>query len=191
MLFVGCKKKDIKEDNNNQTTTQNSENKGDAKVDDSSSTSGKTETTDSVKEGTTDSVKKDTPDLPETKEMLIYGIQNETLESQQVSVSIPKKSKITAEFIVDQVVDVFAENSLDIGIDSVTQEGDKVIVSFKADKAPLTNVGAGVETTILDSISMSLLDNLDTCKNVIFRVEGKAYTSGHIELGIDEVYKWK
>lgn len=124
-------------------------------------------------------------------EIFIYGIQGETLESEQVGVLIPEEAEITADYIVNQVVEVFAEDSIEIGIDSVIVEGDNVIVSFQSDKAPLYNVGSGVESTILDSFAMSLLDNIETCKNVIFRVEGKAYQSGHIELGIDEIYKWK
>ncbi len=144
---------------------------------------------DEVKTG--DDEEKTNDEVPSNSELLIYGIQGETLESEQVGVLIPEETVITSEYIVNQVVEVFAEDSIDIGIDSVLEEGDNVIVSFQADKAPLYNVGSGVESTILDSISMSLLDNVPTCKNVIFRVEGKAYQSGHIELGIDEIYKWK
>lgn len=124
-------------------------------------------------------------------EILIYGIQSDTLESEQVGVFVPEEIAITPEYVVNQVIEVFREDSIDIGIDSVITEGDNVIVSFQGDKAPLYNVGSGVESTILDSIAMSLLDNIATCKNVIFRVEGKAYQSGHIKLGIDEIYKWK
>ena len=173
-VFSGCRNKEDKVSQNNQSeedtnlpaddnTSEDPDNTGDA---------------DSGKEP----AGSDTPEVPETKEVLLYGIQNDTLESEQVTVAVPKESKITAEFIVSQVVDVFADDSIEIGIDSVTEEGDKVIVSFLKDKAPLAKVG---------SISMSLLDNLDTCKNVIFRVEGNAYASGHIELDKDEVYKWK
>jgi hypothetical protein len=182
-VFSGCKKENGNtNDSNNQTILEESDKKSAEDLD---------TTKESTKTDTTKENSDDTPDLPETKELLIYGMQNETLESEQVSVTVPKQSEITAEFIVGLVVDVFADNSLEIGIDSVTEDGDKVIVSFQKDKAPLINVGSGVEITILDSISMSLLDNLDTCKNVIFRVEGEAYASGHVELGIDEVYKWK
>lgn len=181
MLFSGCK--------NEEKNSNNSENQStiDTNMNENEDNSSK----ESIENDTKKAKNEDTPTLPETKELLIYGIQNETLESEQVSVTVPKESEITAEFIVGQVIEVFADNSLEIGIDSVTQDGDKVIISFLKDKAPLLNVGSGVEITILDSISMSLLDNLDSCKNVIFRVEGKAYASGHVELGIDEVYKWK
>ncbi|ROR22375.1 hypothetical protein EDD66_11560 [Mobilisporobacter senegalensis] len=181
-VFSGCKKDETK--TKEETVTEDTGKEADDITPD--------DTSDEEKEDTeSNSTTEETPSVPETKDLLIYGIQNETLQSEQVTVTVPKASEITAEFIVSQVVDVFADNSLEIGIDSVTEEGDKVIVSFMKDKAPLVNVGSGVEITVLDSISMSLLDNLDTCKNVIFRVEGEAYASGHVELDKDEVYKWK
>lgn len=183
MLFSGCKNEDKNSDNSQNQTTIESSGTENENEDNSSK--------EAVENDKKVAKNEDAPTLPETKELLIYGIQNETLESEQVSVTVPKDSEITAEFIVGQVIEVFADNSLEIGIDSVAQDKDKVIVSFLKDKAPLLNVGSGVEITILDSISMSLLDNLDSCKNVIFRVEGKAYASGHVELDIDEAYKWK
>lgn len=183
IVLSGCKNK--KDKTNNITTEDGTEVTDDTISDDSSSED------EDNKDETEAGDNKEEPKVPETKEVLVYGIQNETLESEQVPVAIPKESEVTSELIVSQVVDLFADNSIEIGIDNVLEEGDKVIVSFQKDKAPLSNVGSGVELTILDSISKSLLDNLDTCNNVIFRVEGQAYESGHIELEKDEVYKWK
>ena len=34
----------------------------------------------------------------------------------------------------------------------------------------------------------SLTDNLDDYHKVIYQVEGRPYSSGHIELDVDEVY---
>lgn len=120
-----------------------------------------------------------------TGEVPIYSINDESLESEQTYVTI---EEVTPETVVQAVVDSLAEHSLEIGIDSVTMEGDTVIVSFLYGKAPLTSVGSTVEETILNSIADSLLDNVEGCKNVIFRAEGEAYESGHYAFGIDEVY---
>lgn len=178
-LLSGCKKQDDTKNAQQQTTSADVTNETEIAQEPM------------TKEIPSESDASQTPAPPETTDLLLYGIQNETLETEQMKVSIPKDTKITPELIVNQVVSLFEENSIEIGIDSVTMKGDTVVVSFQADKAPLVNVGSGVETTILDSISMSLLDNISDCKKVIFQVEGKAYMSGHIELGIDEVYKWK
>lgn len=121
-------------------------------------------------------------------ELPIYTINDETLETEDAIAYVSADAKITAEVIVDAVVEAFSANSYEVKIDSVSQEGDTVVVNFKKNSAPVTGVGASAEVTTLDCISYSLLDNLSTCKKVIFRVEGEAYASGHIELGINEPY---
>lgn len=127
----------------------------------------------------------------EQKDVVIYTINDETLEKEQETVSIPADSKMSSQFVVDLVSKSLSEHSIEIGINSVVQEGDTVVVDFKKEYPPLYNVGAGIELNILDCISMSLLDNADECKKVIFRVDGKAYESGHMVFEYDEVYKWK
>lgn len=122
----------------------------------------------------------------EGKSITIYSINDESLESEQTKVQI--KGEITAKVIVDAVVKAFAEHSLEIGIDSVEQEGANVVVSFLYSKAPLSQVGSTVEETILNSVADSLIDNLPDCKGVIFRAEGGAYESGHFAFGKDELY---
>ncbi len=119
------------------------------------------------------------------KEVQIYSINDNSLESEQTYVTM---EEVTPETVVQAVVDSLAEHSLEVGIDSVTMEGDRVIVSFLYGKAPLTSVGSTVEETILNSIADSLLDNVDGCKKVVFRAEGEAYESGHYAFGINEVY---
>lgn len=119
-------------------------------------------------------------------ELMVYTV-NSDAEKETVTAMIPKKDEITPQLIVDTVVDSMADNSLTINIESVTTEEASVIVSFYKDQSFL-NVGGGYETAILDAIAQSLIDNLDDYNKVIFRMEGDAYVSGHIELGIDEVY---
>ena len=101
---------------------------------------------------------------------------------------IPNNEKITPELIVTTVVESMADQSLNVGIDSVTTKDDTVIVSFKSNQPPLVNVGAGIEASILDAIAQSLTENLKDYSKIIYRVDGKAYVSDHYELGINEVY---
>lgn len=121
-------------------------------------------------------------------ELPIYTINDETLETEDAIAYVSADTKITAKVIVNEVVKAFSANSYEVKIDSVSQEGDTVVVNFKKDSAPVSGVGSSEEITTLDCISYSLLDNLSTCKKVIFRVEGEAYASGHIEYGINEPY---
>jgi len=124
------------------------------------------------------------------KELMIYSINANSADTSidAVVAMVPNDEDITPNLIVEKVVEALADQSIIVGIDSVTTKDDIVIVSFKSDKAPLINVGASIEATILDAIAQSLIDNLEDYNKVIYRVEDKAYASGHIELKIDEVY---
>lgn len=120
--------------------------------------------------------------------LLIYTIDPEEGQIDPVTAMIPDDTEISAELIIDKVVEAMADKSLQIGIESVTTDADKIIVSFYSDQPPLANVGAGIELAILDAIGQSLIDNLPDYNKIIYQVEKGAYVSGHMELGIDEAY---
>lgn len=122
----------------------------------------------------------------EKKEISIYTINDDTLESEPVTVEV--EEELTAETVVKAAVKSLEEHSLTIGIYSVEQKENTVIVSFMKDTAPVVGVGSGVEETILNCISDSLIDNVEDCRNVVFRIEDGPYESGHMIFGIDEVY---
>ena len=124
----------------------------------------------------------------ETKEIVIYTLNSETLEKKAVTALVYLESELTPELIMEQVTDAMEDDYFYIQIDSITTEGKNIIVSFCADSTPVCNVGASVEGVILEAIGQSLLDNLPEYSGVIYRVEGGAYQSGHIEIGIDEVF---
>lgn len=120
-------------------------------------------------------------------EISIYVV-NSSGDLETVPALVPANEEITPKLIVDTVVDAMADQSLIIGVESVSTENDAVIVSFYSNQAPIINVGAGLEDAILNAIAQSLTDNLKDYKKVIYRVEGGPYVSGHIELELNEVY---
>ena len=122
---------------------------------------------------------------PENMEITIYSIDSDSCEKVAVSVLM---SEVTPEYIVDEVVSAMQDEGFLVEVDAVIPERDTVIVSFKADAPPVTDVGASVEGTILDAIGQSILDNMSVYSKIIYRIEGGAYVTGHFELGIDEVY---
>ena len=123
-----------------------------------------------------------------SREISIYTINQDTLGVESVIALVPADSENTPQLIIDQVIDSPADNLVQIGVDEVTTQKDTVIVSFKSDQPPLTNVGSALEKTILDAIAQSLVDNLKDYPKVIFRVEGKPYSSGHYSFGPDQIY---
>lgn len=72
-------------------------------------------------------------------------------------------------------------------LNSVYLEDDgTAIVDFKADSQPVIGVGSMAEDGALSSIAQTLLDN--GARQVVFRVDGGGYSSGHYEFGADEPY---
>ena len=120
-------------------------------------------------------------------ELLIYVVNSST-DLDPVTALVPGDSDITPQLIVDTVVDSMADQSLVIGIESVTTQDDTVIISFYSNQPPLSNVGSGLENAILNALAQSITENLEDYNKGIYRVEGGPYISGHIELGVDEVY---
>lgn len=98
------------------------------------------------------------------------------------------ESELTPELIMEQVVDAMEDEFFYIEIDGITTEDKHIVISFCKESIPVCNVGAETESAMLDAIGQSLLDNLPAYSGVIYRVEGGAYESGHINLGMNEVF---
>ncbi len=123
----------------------------------------------------------------------VYTMDPDSLEAEEITVKVNADSTkgLTAQIIVDAVMDLFEAQGANIGINQVEQNENTVIVDFNGEKAPVVNVGSAEETAILNCISMSLLDNLDDCQQVVFHVDGDCYESGHYAFELNEAYKWK
>lgn len=130
--------------------------------------------------------------LANTTKLPIYCINDDTGEIETVEIFIDQKTELSSFFVVEKVVEEFSNHALKIGIDKV-DEDDKgnVVVSFKKNTAPEYGVGEDVEYLILDCISQSILDDVDSSKAVIFQIEGDAYKSSHISFKLNEAYSWK
>jgi hypothetical protein len=121
-------------------------------------------------------------------ELPLFTVNVDTGEIEAVTALVPADTEITPDLIVEKVIESMADRSLEVGIEAVSTEGKAVIVSFYKDKAPLSEMGSGYEAAILDAIAQSLIDNLEDYNKVIYRAEGEAYTSGHFEFDINDVY---
>jgi hypothetical protein len=122
------------------------------------------------------------------KELQVYNVNAKTGEIEPATAMVKSDSKISAQLVVSTVIEALADQSIDIGINQVTEDKDEVIVDFQKDKTPYTNMGSGYEAAILNAFAQSLFDNLKDCNKVIYRVEGKAYSSGTFEMKINEPY---
>lgn len=125
---------------------------------------------------------------PKVETFNIYTINSD--KSSIEPISVPKKKKITADYIVESVLDSFSEDG--ISVYSVEEKNNKVIVSFRSKEKPVVGCDDMIEGMVLECFSNSLLDNLDKCKKVIFRIDGnKPYKSKNFSFGLNEEFATK
>ena len=130
--------------------------------------------------------------LANTKKLPIYCINDNANDIETVEVMVEQKAEIDAPIVVEKVIEEFSNHDLVIQTDDVSQDDEgNVTVSFTKDCAPVEGVSKKVEYLILDCISQSILDNVETSSAVIFQREGDAYKTSHIVLGKNEAYNWK
>ncbi len=140
-------------------------------------------------DGSDDSSSEDVSVEPvQVRILQIYTMNASTLEPEAVSVLIPQDTELTPEFIVDTVIATLEDQGYTIEVESVTTQEDAVVVSFYKNQAPSSGFGSSAESTVLDVFAQSLVDNLEDYRKVIYRLEGDAYSSGHFEFGLDQVY---
>ncbi len=142
-------------------------------------------------EPSSDDAEEEEKEYGEETKIHIYTMDPDSLEAEEVEVKVDTTDGLTPQVIVDAVLDSFEAQGQDIGVNLVEQQDNTVIVDFKGGMAPVSSVGSAEETAILDCLSMSLLDNLDDCHQVVFHVDGEHYESGHYVFELNEAYKWK
>ena len=124
----------------------------------------------------------------ENHEITIYTLNSDTLEKEAVSVLVTIEDELTPEIIVEQVVDAMEDEGFYLGINNIIPEGESVRLDFKSDAAPVIDVGASVEGSIIDVLAQSILDNMPQYKKIYISIEGGPYHSGHLEYELDDVY---
>jgi len=125
---------------------------------------------------------------PENMEVTIYTLNPDSLEKEAVTVLVTVEDALTPELIVEQVVDAMEDEGFYIGINDILIDGNSVRIDFKSDAAPVLDVGASVEGSIIDILAQSILDNLPQYNKIYISIEGGPYHTGHIEFELDEVY---
>ena len=110
------------------------------------------------------------------------------MEKEAVSVLVTVEDELTPELIAEQVVDAMEDEGFYIGINEIIIDGESVRIDFKSDAAPVIDVGASVEGSIIDILAQSILDNMHQYKKIYISIEGGPYHSGHLEFELDDVY---
>lgn len=121
-------------------------------------------------------------------ELPIYTLNGDLTELTTVTALLEGEGEITEQDVAEAVAEALADNAVYVKVNGVVFENSIVTVDFDASAPPVSQVGASIEGLILDAFGQSLLDNVDGCSGVSFTVDGKAYSSGHLSYGKDDIY---
>ncbi|MCI8308313.1 MAG: hypothetical protein HFH14_09715 [Lachnospiraceae bacterium] len=119
------------------------------------------------------------------EELSVYTINYSSLECEPSVIVVPKDTVVDENYIVKEVIANFKET---VDIDSIIKQDGTVTVSFVKGSAPAANVSTAMEAVMLDCIAYSLMDNVNGCQKIYFRIEDAPYTGIDITLGYDEPY---
>lgn len=115
----------------------------------------------------------------------VYSINSDS--QTLVPVSVRKgKEKISEKYIVSLVLNNLMEYQINPPV--IKKKGNKLYLSFSSEGEPVKNCNKKLEKLILECFANSLIDNIETCHDIIFQVDGKAYKSDNLEFGQDEIY---
>ncbi len=123
----------------------------------------------------------------ELKTFTYYTISDSMMKEEATAV-LASETILTPEYLVEYVADSMSDSLIMIKIDSVTEDGKRVIVSFQEDSMPVCDTREQLEGEILDAIAQSILENLEEYSGVIFRVMGEGYASENRSYDRDYVY---
>ena len=124
----------------------------------------------------------------EMETITIYSINSDTMNL--IPVSVKKESDSNS---ITYICSLVKEN---INIKNLeptecTMSADKGIISFSSQGKPIKKCSEKMEKMILECFANSVLDNVEGCEQVIFRMDGKAYQSPNLSFGKNEVYASK
>lgn len=139
----------------------------------------------------------DSPDDPSesSSSPTVQIYDPETQKVSQVPVEEGESNaKVTDEELIKILNDKFAfkagGNEFKIIINSIKEDGTDLRIDFAGNSIPAVSMGSSEEEACLISIAETLLQNHPSCTQVYYSVDGGAYMSGHIELDVDEPFRY-
>ena len=118
-----------------------------------------------------------------------YSVDVDTCEVIRSTTMIREGADITGSMIVDIIVDSLNDESISLGIDYIEEDdAGYCIISFDGQMEELSAAYPELEDAVLDAVAQSILDNVDSCSGVIYRILGREYVTEGNSFGIDYVY---
>lgn len=126
-------------------------------------------------------------EIPVPKENItIYSLDSAGFEKIAISVKV-ENEPITLFELAKKISGSLEDESFSVKIKNAYFEKTTAVVDFEKDGAPGFS-SPNYESSLLDCIAQSIIENYENCTAVVFRIDGEAYVSDNFTFGIDEAY---
>ena len=119
---------------------------------------------------------------------LIYTVDASTSRVVRSTVMVRDDTEITPSLVIDFIVDSLKDESLNLSFDGIEYEDGVCVVDFDDSIYTIAGKSVELEDAILDCIAQSVLDNVDGCMSVIYRIHNEAYSTVNRHFAYDFVY---
>ena len=119
---------------------------------------------------------------------LIYTVDASTAKVVRSTVMVRDDTDITPALVIDCIVDSLKDESLNLSFDGVEYSDGVCVVDFDDSIYTIAGKSADLEDAILDCIAQSVLDNVEGCMKIIYRIHNEAYSTVNRHFAYDFVY---
>ncbi len=119
---------------------------------------------------------------------LIYTVDASTAKVVRSTVMVRDDTDITPSLVIDCIVESLKDESLNLSFDAIDYSDGVCVVDFDDSIYTIAGKSADLEDAILDCIAQSVLDNVDGCMKIIYRIHNEAYTTVNRHFAYDFVY---
>ncbi len=118
----------------------------------------------------------------------IYTVDADSESVVSKVVMVRANTEVTPSLILEYLADSFKDESLKISFDSVDFSNETCIVSFTDSIYSIASQSVGLEEAVLDATAQSILDNVDGCLAIVFRINNGAYETSNFTFDLNYVY---
>ena len=119
---------------------------------------------------------------------MIYTVNASTMRVVSTTVMVREDTEMTPALVADYIVDSLKDESLNLSFDGIEYSDGVCVVDFDDSIFTIAGKSSDLEDAILDCIAQSVLDNVEGCTEVIYRIHNEAYSTVNRHFAYDFVY---
>jgi len=120
--------------------------------------------------------------------LMIYTVNATTESVVSTTVMVAQDTEVTPVLVTDYIVDALEDESLTVSFEGIDYDNGICVVDFDDSIYAIANKSADLENAVLDAIAQSILDNVEGCMKVVYRIHDASYSTKNRTFAYDFVY---